>query len=106
MKKWREDWENIQKEIESIQKNCAQLNVEYKGFKGVEEITQEFLEQLENWKLYDEFLKTLQNMEEKEWILFKRELFSFQDFTTEWTEKLRQNNSREPIVYYLRHQIE
>jgi dynein heavy chain 2, cytosolic len=48
----------------------------------------------------------LEIFEKEEWLLFRTKLFNFQDFTTEWTEKLQKSTSRDPITSYIRQQLD
>jgi dynein heavy chain 2 len=101
MRDWREQWTQIEKQTEVIVQDYQQLDMDAPIFSHLVETRTELREEDKTWASFDDFSARLAEFETQNWLVFRTKLYTFQDFTMEWTEKL-QSADRDVITNYMR----
>lgn len=69
-----------------------------KEFHMAEEIENDMKRVFENWMLFEEFYQGLTKFYEEEWIVFRRDMYRFEEFLQEWQGKLSGLEKDEIVV--------
>ncbi|KAL4440929.1 hypothetical protein ABPG74_009342 [Tetrahymena malaccensis] len=106
MKEWRNDWAEIEKKVEAIQKDCDHFEMDQPAFVSLSQVRRELQSEESQWKVFDDFSSELETFEKEDWLVIKGKLYDFQDFTMKWTEQLKQQTKRDAVSQYMIDQIE
>lgn len=55
MKEWRNDWGEIEKKVEGIQKDCDHFEMDQPSFANMSHVKRELQSEESQWKVFDDF---------------------------------------------------
>nr|CAD7594425.1 unnamed protein product [Timema genevievae] len=86
--------------VQPTSKDCLHFVMEPPELTLFEEIENDLKRHEDMWSLFDEFNKGLQSMSQEEWIIFRSKTYKFEEFLSEWQERLK--NSSETTLLTVR----
>jgi dynein heavy chain 2 len=77
MRDWRAEWNDIEKKVQEMNKDCDHFEMEQVQFENYQSVQEDLGEMEKAWSLFDEFTVDLEVLEKEDWISFRSKLFTF-----------------------------
>lgn len=77
----------------SIRTDCDRFGVERPDFKQLDEIQSELEKQELEWSMVEQFNTEVQKFNDEEWIVFRKQIYRFNDFLTTSEDSLLKQTS-------------
>ncbi|EFC42807.1 cytoplasmic dynein [Naegleria gruberi] len=105
IKEKRESFQELRKRGDEILTECSYFGVITQPPKELTEIDEDIGRYEKIWGIYEKFLNDLEKLTSQEWLVFKKQIFSFEDFVMEWISELKEKD-KNSITLYIREEIE
>ncbi|KAJ8027756.1 Cytoplasmic dynein 2 heavy chain 1 [Holothuria leucospilota] len=92
IKEKKQEFEELDKTRATLISDCHHFQLDEPQFPLADEIRTD-LHQLQGmWLLYEEFSTGMEAIEKEDWVVFRSKTYIFEDFLSQWAEKLRDSD--------------
>lgn len=106
IKEKRSEWNALMENQAKIIADHAHFGLQEPEFPILKEVEQDLNRHEEMWGLFDEFNRSVKEMSQEEWIIFRSKSYKFEEFLTQWYERLNNAPSATTVTVRLLHEIE
>ena len=106
IKEKRKEWELLIDTKDKIIQDSSHFGLKEPTFEKMEEIEQDLAKHEEMWGLFDEFNTSMKDMAKEEWIIFRSKSYKFEEFLTQWYQKLQGSKQATTVTVRLLQEIE
>ncbi|XP_055895255.1 cytoplasmic dynein 2 heavy chain 1-like isoform X1 [Biomphalaria glabrata] len=102
IKEKRQEFVEIEENMNKIVSDCQHFDLEKPDFSAVEDLKADMASCEGMWSLYEEFNSGLQNLAKEDWISFRSKAYLFEEFLGSWYEKLKTRETTTMTVKILK----
>ncbi|XP_076054654.1 dynein cytoplasmic heavy chain beethoven [Oratosquilla oratoria] len=102
----REEWTLLLETKDRLAKDYEHFGMGEPYIPQLEEIEADLKRHEEVWGLFDEFNTNMEEFGQEEWIVFRGKSYRFEEFLTQWGEKLRSQDETTVVTVRLIHELE
>ncbi|TRY75069.1 hypothetical protein TCAL_08574 [Tigriopus californicus] len=106
IKEKRSEWNALMENQAKIISDHTHFGLQEPEFPILKEVEQDLNRHEEMWGLFDEFNRSVKDMSQEEWIIFRSKSYKFEEFLTQWYERLNNASSATTVTVRLLHEIE
>ena len=106
IKEKRQEWNLLLETKEKIVKDSSHFGIDEPNFENLDEIEQDLSKTEEMWGLFEEFNTSMREMAKEEWIIFRSKSYKFEEFLTQWYQKLQGSKQATTVTVRLLQEIE
>lgn len=89
IKEKKVQWQELMEKKEKLFSDYEKYNIEKPPLEIIEEIEADLKKEEESWTLFEEFYNELELITNEDWIVFRKKLYKFDDFLSNWQTKLK-----------------
>ncbi len=103
----RVEWSELMSRKEKMVEDHAHFGLEDEvEFPMVEKVEADLAKIEETWGLFEEFNTSMKDMSKEEWIIFRSKSYRFEEFLSQWYDKLNNSEKKSTITVRLIKEIE
>ncbi|RZC33069.1 cytoplasmic dynein 2 heavy chain 1 [Asbolus verrucosus] len=89
IKEKKVQWEELMEKKNKLFSDYDKFNIEKPEFLLIQEIEIDLNKEENSWSLFEQFYSDLEAITSEEWIVFRRKIYRFEDFLSNWQTKLK-----------------
>ncbi|ROT63098.1 hypothetical protein C7M84_019029 [Penaeus vannamei] len=102
----RFEWDQLMETRDSIRKDYEHFGMGEPYFPMIDEIEESLKQHEQVWGLFDEFNSSMEEFSKEEWIVFRSKTYRFEEFLSNWNDKLRSSGETTVVTVRLIHELE
>ena len=106
IKEKRQEWSELIERRQKIISDHEHFGIEEPDFPQLDNVEEDLSKIEKNWGLFDEFHTNLKEMANEEWIIFRSKSYKFEEFLTEWNEKISNSTQKSSLTVRLIKELE
>ena len=106
VKEKREEWDVLMEKRNSLRRDYEHFSLEEPHYPDLEEIEADLMKHEQIWGQFEEFTKSMEEYSSEEWVIFRSKTYKFEEFLSNWNDKLRNSGESSMVKVRLLKELE